>query len=90
MVFARILSDRQTGVWVFLVAATCATAVLGLDQRGGSTVVGMALLAIAFVKIRLVGLDFMEVRSAPRPLRVLMEAYVVVTFLALTGCYLLA
>lgn len=82
--------DRQTAVWMFLVAATVLTAVLGLEQHGGSTAVGLVLLAIAFVKIRLVALHFMEIREAPLALRALVEAYVGVTFVALVAIYLLA
>lgn len=79
--------DRQTTVWMVLVAATVMTAVLGLEQHGGSTAVGLVLLAIAFVKIRLVALHFMEVREAPLPLRLLVEGYAVVTFLVLATIY---
>lgn len=84
---ARLFSDRQTNVWMVLVAATVLTAVVGLEQHGGSTVVGLLLLAVAFVKIRLVALHFMEVRDAPLPLRLLVEGYVGVTFAALVVIY---
>ena len=85
--FLRVFSDRQTAVWAVLVAATVLTAVVGLEQHGGSTAVGLLLLAIAFVKIRLVALHFMEVRDAPLPLRLLVEGYVGVTFVALVVIY---
>lgn len=85
--FTRVLGDRQTTVWMVLVAATVLTAVVGLEQHGGSTAVGLLLLAVAFIKIRLVALHFMEVRDAPLPLRVLVEAYVGVTFAALVVIY---
>lgn len=87
---SRTLADRQSAVWVLLVVATVLTAVLGLEQHGDSTAVGLLLLAIAFVKIRLVALHFMEVREAPVALRALVEGYVVVTFVALVVIYLLA
>lgn len=83
----RVFGDRQTTVWMVLVAATVLTAVVGLEQHGGSTAVGLVLLAIAFIKIRLVALHFMEVRDAPLPLRLLVEAYVGVTFVALVVIY---
>lgn len=86
---SRILSDRQTAVWMALVAATVLTAVVGIEQHGDSTSVGLLLLAIAFVKIRLVALHFMEIREAPVALRVLVEGYVAVTFVALVAIYLL-
>ncbi|MCX6398494.1 MAG: cytochrome C oxidase subunit IV family protein [Propionibacteriales bacterium] len=85
--FTRVFGDRQTTVWMVLVAATVLTAVVGLEQHGGSTAVGLLLLAVAFVKIRLVALHFMEVRDAPLPLRMLVEGYVGVTFVALVGIY---
>jgi hypothetical protein len=88
--FSRLPVDRQTAVWMFLVAATVLTAVVGLEQHGDTTAVGLLLLAIAFVKIRLVALHFMEVREAPLPLRLLVEAYVGVTFVALVVIYLVA
>lgn len=86
----RLFSDRQTTVWMFLVAATVLTAAVGLEQHGDSRGVGLLLLCIAFVKIRLVALHFMEIREAPLPLRILIEGYVGVTFVALALIYLLA
>lgn len=87
---SRVLSDRQTAVWMLLVAATVLTATVGLEQHGGSTPVGLLLLAIAFVKSRLVALHFMEIRDAPVPLRILVEGYVAVTFVALVVIYLVS
>lgn len=71
--------DRVTIVWIVLIAATLLTATLGLEQHGASHVLGALLLVIAYVKVRLVVVHFMEIRDAPPALRVLMEAYVAVT-----------
>ncbi|WP_237111735.1 cytochrome C oxidase subunit IV family protein [Nocardioides sp. WS12] len=87
---ARLFSDRQTNVWMVLVAATVLTAVVGLEQHGGSAAIGLLLLGIAFIKIRLVALHFMEIREAPLPLRLLVEAYVGVTFVVLVVIYVVA
>lgn len=87
---SRLLSDRQTAVWMLLVAATVLTAVVGIEQHGDATSVGLLLLVIAFVKVRLVALHFMEIRAAPVALRALVEGYVVVTFVALVVIYLVA
>lgn len=87
---ARLFRDRQTNVWMVLVAATVLTAVVGLEQHGGTAAVGLLLLAIAFVKIRLVALHFMEIREAPLPLRLLVEGYVGITFVVLVTIYLVA
>lgn len=86
----RLLSDRQTLVWLVLVMATALTAVLGLEERGAAKGVAIALIAIGVVKLRLVAMHFMEVRRAPLPLRLLIEAYAVVVFASLTGIYLFA
>jgi len=88
-VLRRVGSDTQVTVWFLLIVATLATAALGLEQAaGGSAAVGVLLLTIAFVKIRLVGLHFMELGAAPRPLRLLFEGYVLVTFTALVVLFL--
>ena len=63
---------RLSAVWAVLVAATLASWLLG----GGH---GAAVVAIAVWKVRLVGLYFMELRTAPVPLRVVFEGWVVVT-----------
>lgn len=88
--FSRLLGDRQTVVWLVLVLATALTATLGLEERGAAKGVAIALIAIGVVKLRLVAMHFMEVRRAPLPLRLLIEAYAVAVFAALTGIYLFA
>lgn len=85
----RVLSrtDSQTVVWLVLLAATVLTATVGLEQRGSARPVGLLLLAVAFVKLRLVGIHFMELRTAPAPLRLLFEGYVAGVFLVLSVLY---
>ncbi|MDV3124593.1 cytochrome C oxidase subunit IV family protein [Mycobacterium sp. 21AC1] len=73
--------------WLVLIAATLVSYVLGADHGSGSAMV-VVVLAIAAIKVRLVGLDFMELRSAPRPLRVLFEGYCLVLWGTLSGLYL--
>lgn len=46
------------------------------------------MLVVALVKVRLVGLYFMELRSAPVALRGLFEGWIVVTGSVLIGLYL--
>jgi caa(3)-type oxidase subunit IV len=85
----RFRGDTQFTVWFVLISATVATAVLGLEQAaGGAATVGVCLLAIAFVKMRLVGIHFMELGNAPRPLRLLFEGYVLVAFTTLVVLFL--
>jgi hypothetical protein len=64
------LADRPTLVWLVLLAATMLTAVVGLEHDPSRTA-GLVLLTVAFVKLRLVGIHFMELRTAPTPLRLL-------------------
>lgn len=73
--------------WLILVAATCASWALGAEHGTGSVVV-VAVLGIAAVKVRLVGLDFMELRHAPIPLRAVFEIYCVALWALLSGLYL--
>jgi hypothetical protein len=46
------------------------------------------VLGIPTITTRLVGLDFMELRSAPTPLRVAFEGYCLVLWSVLSGLYL--
>ncbi len=41
---------------------------------------GALILAIAFWKVRIVALDFMELRRAPRALRGIMEAWILIVY----------
>jgi uncharacterized integral membrane protein len=75
--------------WVVLIVATLISYALGADHGTGS-VMAVVVLAIAAIKIRLVGLDFMELRGAPMPLRLAFEGYCVGLWLLLSGLYLFA
>ena len=77
--------DRVTLVWLTLLAATFASSTLGLEHHGMSRLVAATLVAIAYLKLRLVVMHFMEIRTAPQALRLALEVY-----LALTGTVLIA
>lgn len=81
------IRNRAGVSWLILVAFTLASWALGADHGTGS-LVAVAVLAIAAVKVRLVGLDFMELRHAPIPLRMAFEAYCVGLWALLSGLYL--
>lgn len=77
---------RAAVVWVMLIVATCCSwewVRLPGDQR----VAGTAVLLIAFLKSRLIGREFMELRSAPRPLLLVFEGWVVAACGGLIGLY---
>ena len=70
----NFLSTPIHRAWLILLLATSITWYLGeVGAAGTGAIVGMLL--IAFVKGRLVILDFMELRQAPRMWRLLLEGW---------------
>ena len=86
-----LLRQQPTAVWAVLVTVTCLSWWLG---RGGhlapstNVVTSVTVLLVAFVKIRLVGLYFMELKNAPLALRAIFESYVTVVGGLIIGMYL--
>jgi hypothetical protein len=88
-----LLRQRSTVVWALLTAATCLSWRLGAGGHPAQvreTGVSVAVLAVAFAKIRLVGLYFMELKDAPLALRAIFEGYIVVVGGLVIGMYLAA
>ena len=81
------LRGRAGVSWLILIVATLIAYALGADHGTGSAMV-VVVLAIAAIKVRLVGLDFMELRSAPVPLRAAFEGYCLGLWALLSGLYL--
>ena len=71
MVFIQNPINRA---WLVLMIATAITWYLGEVGAAGTSAI-VAMLLIAFVKGRLVILDFMELRQAPRMWRLLLEGW---------------
>lgn len=84
--FASLFRARSTVVWAALVVATVVSWALG-SRHGTGSLVAIVVLGVAVVKVRFVGLDFMELRSAPLLLRAAFEAYCVVLWCVLAGMY---
>lgn len=82
----RLIRSRAGLSWLILIAATLTSYVLGLEHGTGALVV-VVILGIAAAKVRLVGLDFMELRHAPVQLRVIFESYCVAVWLVLSVLY---
>jgi heme/copper-type cytochrome/quinol oxidase subunit 4 len=82
------LRTRTTVVWLLLVAATAVSLWMG-HGMGFSDVrhAGLAILLVAFIKVRYVFLEFMEVRGAPSTLRRFVEGWVVCVCAALLLAY---
>lgn len=87
-----MLSNRVTLVWGLLVAATGTSWALGTDHGLGSSrsTASVIILVVSFVKVRLVGGHFMELREAPDLLRRAFDAYCVVACACLIGVYVWA
>ncbi|MCV7150806.1 cytochrome C oxidase subunit IV family protein [Mycolicibacterium pyrenivorans] len=87
MTITNLLRTRATVTWLLLVAATVLSWAIGAEHGTGS-MVAVVVLAIAAIKVRYVGLDFMELRHAPIPLRAAFECYCVGMWALLSGLYL--
>lgn len=86
-----LLRAPFTVVWLVLIAATLASWYLGTDHGFSSTAATtVVVMLVAFAKVRLVGLYFMELRDAPLPLRLVFEGYCVAACGAVLGIYLFA
>jgi hypothetical protein len=75
------LPQRATVVWTLLVAVTFATFWLGTDHPFSNVSVRLAsvlALVLAFLKVWLIGMDFMEIRQAPRALKVAFGVWITV------------
>jgi hypothetical protein len=81
-----LFKSRSAAVWLLLVVVTfCSweSAVMADGQRIAATLV----LLLAFFKVRLIGLEFMELRSSPLPLRIAFEVWTVGVCATLLGLY---
>jgi Prokaryotic Cytochrome C oxidase subunit IV len=85
----ELMGGRAGVSWLVLIIATLVSYTLGADHGIGSATV-VTVLGIAAIKVRLIGLDFMELRSAPTPLRAIFEIYCLLLWAVLSGLYLLA
>ncbi|MFE6926111.1 cytochrome C oxidase subunit IV family protein [Nocardia sp. NPDC057663] len=77
----HVFPRRATWVWIGLVLATCTTWWLGGSHpfaSGNVRFASAAAIAIAFAKAYFIGIEFMELRSAPKTLRRAFEAWTAV------------
>jgi hypothetical protein len=77
---------RVTWVWVLLLTLTFGSFLVGAEQSPGFASVGAVIIVgIAMFKVRLIGIHFMDLRSAPHVLRALFEGYVLAVFVVLVS-----
>ena len=72
----NFLKNPAHRAWVVLLIATCATWYLGEVGAAGTMAI-VTMLIIAFIKGRLVVLDFMELRQAPVMWRLILEGWLI-------------
>ena len=88
---SSLRSHPITRVWLLLAALTAFAWWLGLDGAGGdgreARPLAVALIALAFSKVRLVILHFMEIRHAPTPVRMVFEAWVIMVCATVIALY---
>jgi hypothetical protein len=79
-------SRRVEMVWALLLLLTFGSFVLGMEQNAGFASAGAAVIvAIALLKVRLIGMHFMDIRSAPWALRGLFEGYLLIVLAVLVA-----
>ncbi len=87
-VVTKALSGRIVAVWGILILATLLSWCLGADHGIANHRIATALVMIvAFIKVRIVGFYFMELRDAPIQLRAMYDGYCVMAGSAILGLY---
>lgn len=75
---------RLIAVWAALLALTVGSLFVGIERGARFTSAAAAvILVIAMIKVRLIGVHFMDLRAAPLALRALFEGYVLIVCVAL-------
>jgi hypothetical protein len=89
---SELFADKQTRrvvvVWLVLVAATVASWTVGINHGIDYRLSTALVLVVTFVKVNLVGMNFMELREAVLPLRAIFNAFCIVVCVGLIGMYL--
>lgn len=85
----EVIKLRISAIWFALVLATCLSweSVQGFAWAQDPRLATTTVIAIAFVKVRFVALDFMELRHAPLALRLFFEFWVIGLAAAMIGLY---
>ena len=85
-----LLKSRISIIWLVLIVATLVSWKVGTDHGVHAHLATVIVLLVAFIKVRFVGLYFMELREAPLPLRSIFEGYCIVVCMTLVIMYLAA
>jgi Prokaryotic Cytochrome C oxidase subunit IV len=71
-------TEKRLALWWALLVVLTLVSFRGARAFASPAQVAAAVLVIAFVKVRIVVRQFMEVRHAPMALRLLLDAWVIV------------
>lgn len=86
-----LIRSRATLIWLLLVGATLLSWEMGhgvgIDD---ARLAGAAIIAVSFVKVRFVVFEFMEIRGAPRWMRVFGDIWITLITALLIGRFLLS
>jgi hypothetical protein len=86
-----LLRDRLVIVWLMLIVATLLSAGIGgthgFARSAGAAVASEVVLVIAFGKVAAVIFNYMDIRRAPRALKILWGVWLAVVLCVLTGIY---
>jgi heme/copper-type cytochrome/quinol oxidase subunit 4 len=84
-----LLRQRAVPVWSALVLVTCVSWWLGTNHgTSDHKLATIVIMVVAFTKIRFVGMYFMELRAAPRPLKLIFQGWCVGVCAIVLGMYL--
>ncbi len=87
----NLLRDRLFLVWLLLIAVTLLSAMIGgahgFAAAGHGAAATFAVLGIAFAKVWLVMSNFMDVRGAPRALKIVCAVWLLAVLAILLAVY---
>jgi hypothetical protein len=84
------ICNRLTAVWALLVGATALSWETGHGSLTDRRYAELAVIVVAFVKVRYVLFDFMEVRQAPVILKSIIQAWLIIVCSVLIAIYIKA
>ena len=86
-----IIFNRLTAIWALLIGATLLSVetASGLFAKGPAKAIAVVVIIVAFIKVRFVGLEFMELRHSPRVARLAFEAWVAILSILILAVLLL-
>lgn len=88
---SRLVNRSILTVWVLLLGATVVAWQLGSDHGVGDTrTAAVVILVIAFVKVRMVGRYFMEIRESPIALAVIFDGWLIAVASTVIALFCLA